>query len=165
MEKNTVTSHIIKGLVIAAILMLLNFFVRKQGGIELPVILQLTPTLLMLTGIILSCVIFGNQTNGTMPRGDIFAHGFKTTAMVTFLMAVYTFIIVKFVFPHPASEIDEAVKIMVQKDNRMEQEARQIAENGFKKAWIFDVGGAIFATLITGLVGSLIGAAIAKKKP
>jgi hypothetical protein len=165
MEKNTVTSHIIKGIVIAAVLMLLNFVVRRQGGVALPVILQLLPTLLLLAGIIGSCLLFGAQTRGTMPRGDIFAHGFKTTAMVTFLVAVYTFIIVKFVFPHSASEIEDAVKIMVQKDNRMEQEARRIAEDGFKRAWIFDVGGAIFATLITGLAGSFIGAALAKKKP
>jgi len=165
MEQKTVTSHIIKGVIIAVVLMLLNFFVRRHGGVSLPLIVQLLPTILLLAGIILSCFMFGRQTGGTMAQGEIFAHGFKTTAVVTFLMAIYTFVIVQYVFPRTPAEVDEAVKALVQQGNMLEQEARRAAEANVKKAWIVDVGGAIFATVITGLVGSLIGAAFAKKKP
>jgi len=164
MEQKTVTSHLIKGLIIAVVLMALDYFVRSKGGVNLPFILQLLPTLLMLAGIIGSCLLYGSQTGGQMPRGDIFAHGFKTSVMVSLLKAVYTFIIVKYVFPHTMAEMEEGIKIMMKQGNMLEPEARSVAENSIKKAWIFDVGGAIFGSLIPGVVGSFIGAAFAKKK-
>jgi len=163
MEQTKPISHIIKGVIIAVVLMALNFFARKTG-IVLPSPLQFLPTILLAAGVIISCTLFGSQTGGTLAFGDIFAHGFKTTAVVTFFIAVYTFIIVKFVFPLTAHDIDVAVKAMQVQGNMMEQEARRSAAEYAKKSWVLDVGGAIFATVITGLVGSVIGAALAKKK-
>jgi hypothetical protein len=165
MEQKPPIHHLIKGIVIGVILILLNFFVRKSGGLALPGVLQFLPTVLMAAGVAIACMMFGADTRGTLGFGDIFAHGFKTTAVVTFLVAIYTFIMAKFVFPVSAHEIDEAVKSLVAQGNVMTPEARRMAEASAKKAWIIEVSGTIFATLITGLLGSLLGSALAKKKP
>lgn len=164
MEQKPPIHHLIKGIVIAAILILLHFFVRKNGGVALPGVLQLLPTVLLVVGVVIACIMFGNDTGGALGFGEIFAHGFKTTAVVTLLVAIYTFIESKFIFPLGAHDIDEAVKSLQAQGNLMEQEARRMVEANVKKAWIIDVSGAIFATLITGVAGSLIGAAFAKKK-
>jgi hypothetical protein len=165
MEQKPPIHHLIKGIVIAVIWILLNFFVRKSGGVSLPGILQFLPSVIIVAGVAVACILFGSDTRGTLGFGDIFAHGFKTTAVVTFLVAIYTFIMAKFVFPVSAHEIDEAVKSLVDQGNVMTAEARRLAEANAKKAWIIEVSGTIFATLVTGLLGSLLGSALAKKKP
>ena len=43
--------------------------------------------------------VLQNKCNGNVTFGNVFAHGFKTTAAVTVIMVVYTIIAIKFIFP------------------------------------------------------------------
>ena len=54
---------------------------------------------ILLGGIIWSCNTYGKQMNGNVTFGNVFAHGFKTTAFVAAVIAVYTLLAVKFIFP------------------------------------------------------------------
>jgi Protein of unknown function (DUF4199) len=158
-----ITSHISKGLVIVAVLIILDLVLQKTG-VSLPKGLQYLPTVFLIAGVLFSCIIFARQSGGKLKFGDIFAHGFKTTAVITCLMAVYTFFAVKFIYPPPsAADIEAATKGIEQQGNMMPQEARERATDAAKKMWIMVVPGVIFVSLISGLTGSLAGAALAKK--
>jgi hypothetical protein len=162
-------THLIKGIIIAVLLMVLDYMARKATT-ELPSAIQFLPLACMVIGIAASCIIYGYQTNGTLGFGDLFAHGFKTTAVVAVIMAVYTFIIIKYVFPPTAHDIDLATKAILDQGGILEQEARQKAIGNAKNAWVIEVSGTIMAKVVIGLAGSLIGAALAnlafaKKKP
>jgi len=61
-------------------------------------------------GIIWSCVSYAKQLNGNVTFGNVFAHGFKTTAVVIVLLAIYTFISVKFLFPDIVDKSMEIAK-------------------------------------------------------
>lgn len=161
MENRKPTSHILKGIIIAVVMMALNFTAQKVT--QLPPVFMYLPTLVLVAGVIFSCIIYKKQSAPQPTFGDVFAHGFRTTAVVTLLMAVYMFIISKLAYPHTSeADIQVAMKSFEQMGNVMPAEARRMAEEGVKRAWIFDVSGTIFTTLVCGLVGSLIGGAIAR---
>jgi len=165
MEQTRITSHIIKAVAIAVVLMALDYFIAHKTTLALPLAVRLLPTVWMVAGVAVSGIIYGNQTNGSRRFGDVFAHGFKTTAMVAVIIAVYTFIIIKFVFPPSAHDIELNMKALMEQGGMLEQEARRNAEANAKHAWIIEVSGNILAKVVLGAVGSLIGAALAKKKP
>ena len=165
MEQTRVTSHIIKAIVIAVVLMAFDYFIAHKTTLDLPLAVRLLPTIWMVAGIAFSGIIYSKQNNGSLRFGDIFAHGFKTTAVVAVIMAVYAFIIIKFVFPPTAHDIELNMKALMEQGGMMAQEARRNAEANAKNAWVIEVSGNILAKVVLGLVGSLTGAAIAKKKP
>jgi len=91
---------------------------------------------------------------------------------VAFVMAVYTWIAVKYIYAPPTeADIQLAIKAIQAQGNVMADEARKQALDAAKNRWIIYVGRIIFVSIISGLVGSLIGALVAntnvlaKKKP
>jgi hypothetical protein len=108
--------------------------------------------------------LYSKQSGGNPGFGDVFAHGFRTTAVIAFLMALYTFISIRWIEPAPsAAEMEAAVKAIEQQGNTLYEEAKQQAIEGAKNRWIIYVSLSIFVSLIPGLVGSLAGAAVTKK--
>jgi cell division protein ZapA (FtsZ GTPase activity inhibitor) len=97
MDKKPV-SNIIKGLIIAAILIVLDllgstsFFKSASWFTYLPTI-----TLVVLC--ILNVIHYCNELKGNVKFGDAFAFGFKTAAIVALVMVLYTFISLKYVHP------------------------------------------------------------------
>ena len=162
MEKK-ISSHILKALVIAGLMMA---WILVSGKLHIPLngSLQFVPYIILVVGIIVSCFIFSQQMGGKLKFGDLFSHGFKTTALVALLMAVFTFITVQYINPPPsAAEIEDAIKSVQAQNNLMPNEAREMVLEGEKRQWIIFVSSAIFTSLISGLLGSLAGAAIAQK--
>jgi Protein of unknown function (DUF4199) len=158
-----IISHITKGLITVAVLIILDLVLQKTGA-TLPNGLQYLPTILLMAAVLVSCIIFANQSGGKLKFGDVFAHGFKTTAVIACLMAVYTFFAVKFIYPAPsAADLEAATKGLEQQGNMMPQEAKEKAVEAAKKMWIMVVSGVIFVSLVSGLIGSLAGALLAKK--
>jgi hypothetical protein len=156
-----IISHIIKGLIISAALITVSLVLQH---LKTPsATWQWLPTLLLVIGVAASCLVFFWQAEETPKFGAVFAHGFRTTAVITCLMALYTFITVRFIFPHSSpDEIDAAAKAIRQQGNLMTQEAKEQAIAAAKNSWIMAVSGVIFVTVISGLAGSLAGAGIAR---
>ncbi len=163
-----ITSHIIKGAVIAAAYMTIDFVIQKKGG-EVPIVARYLPMFVLAIGAITSCLVFSRQSGTVLRFGDVFAHGFKTTAVFAFLIAVYTFILIKYVFPPTEKDIQAAMVSLQLQGNVMPAEARKMAEDASKNAWIISVSGALLVCVVAGALGSAtgagIGTAIAKKKP
>jgi hypothetical protein len=163
MEKK-VTTPAVKGIIIALILIVFSLGIqflnlsRNKGFSSIQF-------LILIVGMIWSATLYSKQMNHNVTFGNAFAHAFKTTAAVTAIMVVYTIISIKFVSP-------ETLDIAIQ-EARTQMEARNMSDedidraiNLTKRFFVpFTVGGIILFFLVVGLIGSLIGAAVAKKNP
>jgi heme/copper-type cytochrome/quinol oxidase subunit 2 len=155
-------SHIKKGLYIAGALIFLDLLAQKSG-LRMPLWFGYVSTLLLVGAVFVSCLLYV-RSNGPQKFGDIFAHGFKTTAVVSLIMALYAYLAVKFIYPAPtAEEISAAAQTIQQQGNTMPDEASRMAAEGAGKMWIILVPKEIFVTLVSGMIGALAGAAITKK--
>lgn len=158
-----ITSHIIKGITVVVVLIGLDLFLQKSG-LQITTGLQYLPTLILVAGVAISCIIFAKQSATALKFADVFAHGFKTTAVIACLMAVYTFFAVKYIYPPPsAADIEATSKAIQQQGNTMPAEADRMALEGVKRMWVLVVPKVIFVSLVSGLIGALAGAALAKK--
>ncbi|MEO6315071.1 MAG: DUF4199 domain-containing protein [Chitinophagaceae bacterium] len=164
MEKK-ITSRVTKGVIITAILIALDLILQQRYH-PVPEAVRYMPRLLVVfLGVLVSCLVFIRQSPQQSGFGEVFAHGFKTTAVIAFLMAAYTFIAVQFIYPAPGpEEMAAAVKAIEQQGNALQGEATQQAAQAAKNRWIIYVSISIFASLIPGLFGALMGAAAGRKK-
>jgi len=116
--------------------------------------------------LIYACIGFAKQSNGNVTFGNVFAHGFKTTATIIVIMVIYTVISTKFLFPEMTEKImDQARADMEKKGDLTDEQITQGIEMGKKFFLPFAIGGIILMFGIIGAIGSLIGAGVAKKNP
>ena len=163
MEKN-ITSRITKGVIITGLLIALDIILQKTYAVVPDSTRYLPRLVVSFAGVLISCIVYSRQSGGNLAFGELFSHGFKTTAVVAFLMALYTFIAIKLIYPAPsAAEMDAAIRSYEQQGNALHEEAKQLAAAAAKNRWIVYVSVSLFVTLVPGLLGSLAGAAITKK--
>ena len=163
--KNKVTTPVIKGIVISLLIIIFSmivYFIGQSGNQTLGYIQYA----IFIGGIIWSCILYANQQNGYVTFGNTFAHGFKTAAVVIVLTAIYTFIAFKFLFPDIVSMvIDKTKEAMLKQKNVDDEQIAKTVDLMRKNFVTFAVAGVVFIFGIIGLIASLIGAAVAKKKP
>ncbi|WP_343307988.1 DUF4199 domain-containing protein [Chitinophaga niabensis] len=113
--------------------------------------------------IILSCINYSKINGGDVTFGQIFANGFRTTAVITVLFALVYIIFYLLVPDYKESMIEFSTKQQVDAGATADQVA---AARGMMEKYFlaFAVGGVVFLDLLIGVVASLIGAAIAKRK-
>ena len=162
--KGKPTSHIMKGLIIVTILIVLYIVLQRTNTSNS--FMKVLPTLLLAISVVISCLLFAKQMDGRVKFMEIFRHGFKTTAVITFFLVIYFFVDIKYVAP-PVSqqEIEAAAKALQQQGNLMPIEAHDRAVEASKKIWMLVISGTIFVSIISGAVGSVLGSFLAKKNP
>ncbi len=164
--ENKITSHVLKGFIIACILIVLDLVLQKLYNPVPERLRYLSGMAITFAGVLASCIIYSKQLGVKTVFGDGFSHGLKTAAVIAFIMAVYTFIAVKFIYPPPgAAEMEAAIKAIEQQGNALYEEAKQQAFEAAKNRWIIYVSISIFASLIPGLLASVIGGLVTKKEP
>ena len=120
----------------------------------------------ILGGIIWSCIYYAQQMNGNVTFGNVFAHGFKVTASLIVITVVFTFLEVKIIFPEMVDKIiDIAAKDMDKNKNLNESQIKSALDMTRKFMIPFMIGGIILGYGIFGAISSAIGAGIAKKNP
>jgi len=160
-----VTTPQVKGFVISLVLIiygLIIYFVDQMQHQELSYVQYA----IFLAGIIWACISYSKQMNANVTFGNLFAHGFKTTAVVTIIILIYTILAFKVLFP---DMVDKSIEVTRQKmeadgkasDSQIEQTVGMMRDH----FTLFAVVGVIIGFAIMGAISSLIGAAIAKKKP
>ena len=160
-----VSTPVQKGLIISLILIVFGIVLYFTDQ-YMNKALSYLQYVILIAGIIWSCNIYAKQMNGNVTFGNVFAHGFKTTAFVAALVAVYTFVAIKFLFPEMIDKIMDAARQEMQKDGKLsDEQISQGVEMGRKFFLPFAIGGILFFFAICGAIGSLIGAATAKKNP
>jgi uncharacterized membrane protein YiaA len=160
-----VTTPQIKGLIISLVLIVFGIILYFVDGMQHPN-LQYVQYAFFLAGIIWACVSYSNQLNANVTFGNLFAHGFKTTAVITVIVLIYTILAFNVLFP---DMVDKSIEMTKQKmeadgkasDSQIEQTVSMM-RNHFT---LFAVAGLVIGFAIFGAISSLIGAAIAKKKP
>jgi hypothetical protein len=121
---------------------------------------------ILMAGIIWSCINFAKQMDGNVTFGNVFAHGFKVTAAVAAILAVYSFLAFKFIYPEMIDiSLEEARKSMEAKNNLSEDQVQQSLTMVRKFFIPFAIGGVLIGTAILGAIAALIGAGVAKKNP
>jgi Protein of unknown function (DUF4199) len=160
-----VTSPIVKGVIITLLLIVYGLILYFSGQIANQTLSYLQ-YLVLLAGIIWSCISYANQMKGNVTFGNVFGHGFKTTAVIAVLLIIYTFIAVKFIFPDMADQAIAAAKKQMESQKNLSDEQIQQSLDMVRKFFLpFVIGGIIIGFAIIGAISSLIGAAVAKKNP
>lgn len=162
MEENKIISHITKGLVIAAVYIIIDL-AANFAGIKLENYYGWIMMCLLIGAIIWSCIHYGKQMDNNVTFGKVFVHGFKTSAVVSCLLFVYSVLLFYVISP-------ELIDQMVAKGiEQAEKRGQDIPEDSkgimTKMTKVFVLVGAILGPLILGCIASLIGAAVAKKRP
>ena len=163
MEKKPV-SNIVKGLIIAAILIVLDLL-GATSFLKSASWFVFVPTIALVLLCALNVIHYCSELKGNVKFGDAFAFGFKTAAIVALVMVLYTFISLKYVHPEfKEKAYQEALTGYQQQPNIMPDEAKTQARNYADNFTMISVSRALMSTLIVSAVGSAIGAALAKRK-
>lgn len=157
-------SHVMKGITIALIMVFLTLLFYFTG-VPLQGWSKYVAYAIYAAGIILSCTIYGKQLAGNVSFGNTFAHGFKVSAVVTVLMIAFTLILYA-LSPEIKAETLQVIREEMAKNPQLSPEQIDKMVNGYLE-WFTPImiAGALFGYLVTGLIASLIGAALTKKNP
>ena len=162
MEKKPV-SNIIKGLIIAAILIALDLL-SSASFLKTATWYAYVPTVVLVLACMLNVIHYCSELNGNVKFGDAFAFGFKTAAIVALVMVLYTFVSLKYIRPDVKGQVyEQALKALQQQPNVMPEEAKNQAKSYADNYIMTSVSLALMSTLVVSAVGSVIGAALAKR--
>jgi len=164
MEKKVMT-HVQKGLLVSLILIVIgiagyftklfeqSWFSWASNGI-------------LCIAVIWGCITYANQMNGQVTFGNVFAHGFKMSVVVALILIVWVLLAMTVLFPEMKDKtLEMARQRMEERGNLSDSQIEQGVEFTKKFFIPFAIGGTLLGTLIFGTVASLLGAAVAKKKP
>jgi len=163
MEEKKPMSHLTAGLLIGALLviysMVIKFLNLKDGA----------GTGLLQVAIIIGALAFfvnqyGKSKNFTETFGNLFAYGFKTTAVFTIISIAFS-IIFFLVFPDMKEQSLELARQQMEEKNMPDDQIEKAIEITKKFFWVGVIGGSMLFLIIIGAIGSLIGAGITKKQP
>jgi hypothetical protein len=160
----TSTSHIKKGLVIAAVLISLDLL-ASFTALKNAAWFNMVPSLFLLAAAFANVLHHAYEMKGAVSFGNAFAFGFKTSAVVAVIMVLYSALALMLLFPHLKVEAYESALQALQADkNKLPEEAKQEARKYADNAFVpMRVSLALMSTLIVGAVGSVLGAAVCKK--
>lgn len=150
------------GLVIALAMIIINV-VLYVLGMSLQSWSQYISYVPFLIGIILEARAFSASKDGYVTFGQVFGSAYRACAIITLITLVWSFIFLM-IFP---DMIDKAMEMAREKMEQNGQGANVDMAMDFTRKYfkIFMVAGVIFGTMFWGAIFSLIGAAIAPKKP
>jgi hypothetical protein len=155
--------HLLAGLIIAVLAIVVDLVLPLQMK-TVPDTARLNMRLaIVLAGVLAAC--FWQAKKSGMGRfNEVFAYGFKVTTLLAFVLALYTWIAVKFIYPPPtAAEMEAAIKAIEAQGNSLHEEARLAAEKAAANRWIVYVSATIFSVLLPGVAASAIAGLFAKK--
>ena len=163
--ENQVTTHIVKGLILSVISIAFSIVVYVFNLYDMSA-LSFVNYAIFIGGLVYGAVLYSNQNGHNVTFGNLFAHGFKTTAVVIVITSAYTILAFKVLFPDMLEKVLDLSKKKMLENPKMTDEMVEQAMSMTRKFFIpFALGVAVIGTGILGAIGSLIGAAVAKKNP
>ena len=159
-----VTTAAIKGLIISLIMIVFSLVTIYAEQTENKA-LGFVPIAVLLAGVIWGCIVFARQKDHNVTFGNVFAHGFKTTAAVIALMAVYMLLLFLVIKPELKDLALEQSRQALEKQNMSEADIQNALDVTNKIFLPAAIGGAMVTYALIGCIASLIGAGVAKKNP
>ena len=89
-----VTTHIVKGLILSAFSIVFSVVMYVFNLFEYSWLTWVS-TVVVMGGIIYGNILYANQNNNNVTFGNLFAHGFKTTAVLIVITTAYTLLAFK----------------------------------------------------------------------
>jgi hypothetical protein len=164
MEKQ-ITSHLVKGAILGAISILFSIIIYVFNLYTVKE-LNWVSYAIIIGGIIYGNILYANQNSNNVSFGNIFAHGFKTTAVLIVITVAYTLLALKVLFPDMIDKIIDMSRIEMEKNPQLTDEMIEQGISMTKKFFVpFAIGGVLIGTGFMGAIASLIGAGVAKKNP
>ena len=123
------------------------------------------PALVYAILVIVFICIFSNAKSNFVTFGECFGFGFKSICIASLIIFFFT---LAFIYFTPEYK-DQFMQVSREQARQNKQATSEQIEVGIK--WVADhfmlivIGFGLFINVLTGLIASLIGAAIAKKKP
>ncbi len=153
----------VKGAFLTLVLLLVGLGVYFSGGVTDRRITYYLFAVLFV-GIMLSSRFYAKQMDGNVTFGNVFAEGFKTTAVIIVLSSICTIISLKLIFPGIVDKLVEAGKMEMKKEGGSSDEQIKTYFEGMRGFMVpIIMGYIIFFFGLVGALGSLAGAATAKK--
>jgi hypothetical protein len=122
--------------------------------------------LILLGGIIYGCINHSKENKANVTFGNLFAFGFKTSAVIASLMVIYTALSLTVIFTEMKEKgIEQAREQMEAQDQLSETQIDDAIKMTEKIMLPLAIGGALVMYLVIGAISSLIGAAVANKNP
>lgn len=163
--QNKPLTHVTAGLSIAAIIILATLLMTLIGGGGASQSAGPLTYLLVIAGLVFFVNRYGRQHNYTLPFGNLFSFGFKSTAVITIVFVAFT-ILFNLLYPEFQEKALEATRQQLEKQGRLSDTDIDSAVGMTQKYfWPFVIGSTVLGFAIIGAIGSLIGAAITKKRP
>lgn len=160
-----ITQPWIKGLIVSLILIIYGIVLYFTGQSQNKS-LGLLQLVILVIGLIISCIVFAKQQNGNVTFGNVFAHGFKTTAAIIVIMVLYTVVSINFLFPEMIDlAVNQARIDMEKRGDLNDDQITQAIQMSRKFFTPFAIGGIVLGFGIIDVIASLIGAGVAKKNP
>lgn len=164
MEEKKPITHITAGLIIAAVLVVYSIVINFMGLTQQRS-LGILQVLIIIGGLIYFVRQHGKENNYSVSFGNLFAFGFKATAVFTIINIVFS-IIFFLIFPEMKEQALEAArKQMEENPNFTEEQIEDALEISRRFFWVGVIGSSMLMMIIIGAIGSLIGAAITPKRP
>ena len=160
MQQN-ITSHIKKGLLIAAVIIVFNVIAQIAYFVISPWF-NYTTILVFIILIVIAVLHFKKQANETA-FGVLLTHGFKTAAVATCIIFLYAVIAYYFVFP---GYIDELLQKGIEQAKAQGKSLKEIeSEMSIARKVLINslLSGTVMLHLITGVLGALAGAGIGSR--
>jgi hypothetical protein len=160
-----VTSPAVKGMIIS--LALIGFAVvvtiMQQDTNKA---LGFIPMAMMLGGIVWACLSYSKQMNGNVTFGNVFSHGFKTTALVAAVMGLWVALSLSLIFPESLDRaMDMQREALEQKGGMSDADIDKYMTMGRKMALPMGTIVTVILYLVVGAISALLGASVAKKNP
>jgi len=157
-------THFIAGIILAAVQIILTLVTMstgvKQGGAS-----GWISWFLLILGLVLFVNMYGKANNYQLSFGNLFGYGFKATAIAMLLVIAFT-VLIFVAMPDMKEKIFEEARRGMEEQNKLSdadiEKGMEFMEKFF---YVFMVGGILLSYAILGAVGSLIGAAITKRRP
>ncbi len=161
-------THIQKGLVIAAILIIFKAITHFTHTVfaEWTVFIF---GLIILLGVTISVQLYQKQPNVQFKFTELFSYGFKVTAVVTCIYFIFIFLETKLFFPNYIHErllksIEQIKQSGIIDQKTFEENINQSMALGKKVETYKYFAGSIMSILFLGLLGAVLGSVISKTK-
>ncbi len=159
-----VTTPVTKGVIISLILIVFGIALYFAGQSTNQGLGSLQ-YIILVGGIIWGCINYANQMHNNVTFGNVFAHGFKITAVITAIIILYTIIALKFLFPDMVNMILDKTRESLAEKNMSDEQTESALSMTKKFLLPFAIGGILVMFMLVGAISSLIGSAVAKKNP
>jgi len=165
MVEKKIMTHVVKGVLVSLILIVIGV-IGRVTNIESQGWFRWISLIVLCIAVIWACIFYSNQMNNQVTFGNVFVHGFKMSVVITLLLIVWTILAVTVIFPDTKEKALEMARQQMEDAGKMtDSQIDQAIEATKKFFFVIVIGSILFGTLIVGAIGSLIGAAAAKKKP